>query len=360
MIRYEGRNRETVNLLKAIQFDDPEWTPCYVGLMPATWMKHREALEDLVLAHPRLWPGARKGQTDFDAVWGPLYEAGRHTDAWGCVWENIQRGLDSAVVKHPLADWAAMEAWRPPDPLKDDLFGPRPTVAELKRRMNEAKARGDLAIGDGLPHGCMYMLLYYLRGFDNLMIDMATDEPRLQRLIAIVEHYNSVVIRQWLEAGAERIGLGDDLGMQRSVPMGPALWRKFIKPPYERMLRPARERDVPVYLHSDGHILEIIPDLIEVGVRILNPQVRANGLEGLKRMARGKVAIHLDLDRQLFPFATPAQIEDHIGEAYETLSMKEGGLMLYAEIGPDVSLETVEVICRTLEKWCRPPMPTPK
>jgi hypothetical protein len=41
MIRYAGQNRHTLNCLKAICFDDPEWTPCRVGLMPETWMKYR-------------------------------------------------------------------------------------------------------------------------------------------------------------------------------------------------------------------------------------------------------------------------------------------------------------------------------
>jgi hypothetical protein len=101
--------------------------------------------------------------------------------------------------------------------------------------------------------------------------------------------------------------------------------------------------------------LEIIPDLIEAGVRVLNPQIRANGLSGLQAYAKGKVAIDLDLDRQFFPFATPAQIEDHIAEAFEALYLPEGGLMLHAECEPDVPLENIETICTTLERICEPP-----
>jgi uroporphyrinogen decarboxylase len=187
------------------------------------------------------------------------------------------------------------------------------------------------------------------------MIDMATDDPRLRRLIAIVEGYNTPVIRRCVDLGAEIMYFGDDLGHQKSLPMGPALWRKFIKPSYARMLAPCRDRDMPVYLHTDGHVLEIIMDLVETGVRIVNPQIRANGLEGLRRIARGKVCIDQDLDRQLFPFATPRQVEDHIGEVFEGLYMKRGGLMLLAECGPDVPLANIEAICRTFERLCKPP-----
>ncbi|MCU0503962.1 MAG: hypothetical protein MUC51_19760 [Anaerolineae bacterium] len=91
-------------------------------------------------------------------------------------------------------------------------------------------------------------------------------------------------------------------------------------------------------------------------MRLLNPQIRANGLDGLVKMAKGHVALHQDLDRQLFPFATPSEIEDHIGEVFEALYLPEGGLMLHAECEPDVSLDNIETICRVLEKICKPPL----
>ncbi len=116
MISYAGRNRTTVNFLKTLYFDTPEWTPYVVSLMPATWMKYREDLEEVVLAHPRTFPGYEKGSKDFDEITNPLYEYGQHTDCWGIVWDNIEQGLDSIPIVHPLADWDALETYRPPDP----------------------------------------------------------------------------------------------------------------------------------------------------------------------------------------------------------------------------------------------------
>lgn len=356
IIGYQGRNRHTVNLLRTIYFDYPEWVPCRVGLMPATWIKYREDLEALVLAHPRIFPGYEKGSKDFDLLDNPLYELGRHIDCWSTVWENVERGLDSIPVLYPLADWSAFDNYVPPDPLVDDMFGPR-DWEQVRRLLDEAKQRGDLAVGSGLWHGFMYMRLFYLRRFENLMVDLAADDPRLQKLIQMVEDYNAGVIRKLLALGAEYMSFGDDLGLQNSLPMSPAMWRKFIKPSYARLFGLCREAGVPVYLHTDGHILEIIPDLIEVGVSVLNPQFRANGLAGLKEVAKGRVALDQDLDRQLFPFATPPQIEDHIGEVFEALYMPQGGLMLYAECEPDVPLENIDAICTTLERICKPPEP---
>lgn len=353
-IAYAGRNRRTQNLLRTIYFDTPEWTPCRVALLPATWIKYRQELEALVLAHPRIFPDYEPGAQDVDHIDNPLYEVGRHIDCWGVVWENVERGLDSIPVAHPLEDWSAWDRYVPPDPLRDDAFGAR-DWEQVRRSLAEAKRCGDLATGGGLAHGFMYMKLFYLRGFENLMLDLATDDPRLRRLIRMVEGYNVAVIKRYLELGAEYMSFGDDLGMQKSLPMSPQMWRRFIKPSYQRLFRPCREAEVPIYLHTDGHILEIVPDLIEVGVCVLNPQFRANGLQGLKAAAQGKVALDLDLDRQLFPFATPSQLEDHIGEAFDALYMAQGGLMLHAECGPDVPLENIDAICTALERVCHLP-----
>ena len=104
-------------------------------------------------------------------------------------------------------------------------------------------------------------------------------------------------------------------------------------------------------MHSDGHIWEIIPDLIDCGVSVINPQVGANGLENLARVCRGNVCVDLDLNRQMFPFWTPRDIDAHVREAVEILGAPEGGLWLNAEIGDDVPLANVDAICSALETY---------
>ena len=68
MIDYRGRNRRTVNYIKTITFDYPEWIPHVISISPSSWMKYREQLEDLVLRHPRVFPEYRKGEKDFDEI----------------------------------------------------------------------------------------------------------------------------------------------------------------------------------------------------------------------------------------------------------------------------------------------------
>jgi len=349
MLGIEGKNERARNYLRAAHFLGPDWIPCSVSILPATWRKHREHLEQILLDHPRLFPGFRQGKTNFDVVWDQRYRRGRFTDNWGCTWENIAEGLDSMMVGAPLNDWESFGGWHAPDPITEgDGWGVRPDWDRLREDCKLAKQEGRLAWG-GASHGSMYMRLFYLRGFENFMVDIATDEPRLKSLIAAVLQYNLKVIEKSIECGIEMMSFGDDLGMQRALPMSPEKWRKYIGPCFERIFGLCTEHGVDVYLHTDGHILEIIPDLIRAGVTILNPQIGANGLDGLECAAKGKVCMNLDLNRQLFPFLDPAGIRKHVFEAVERLNLPAGGLMLSAECGPDVPLANIRAICDALQ-----------
>jgi len=343
-------NKYTENFLQTVKFRYPEWIPCTVSIMPATWIKYKEKVERIVLDHPKFFPHYKKG--DFKKTkLNRAYQKGRWKDVWGIVWNNIEEGLDSAPVEEeaPLRDWGNLANYQAPDPLLLDWFGEKIDWKKRKTSLEEAKREGNLAAGS-LVHGFMYMWLYYLRGFNNFMMDVATGEPKLEQLIKMVLEYNLKLVNKWIEIGAEIIYFGDDLGLQKSLPISPSDWRKYLKSCYAEIFGACKRAGVYVYLHSDGHILEIIDDLIACGVNIINPQIRANGLDGLEKIAKGKVCIHLDLDRQLFPFATSAEIKGHIREAVKRLGSEKGGLMLNAECEPDVPLQNIEAICQALEE----------
>ena len=345
-----GKNERVQNYLDAIHFNRPDWIPAGVSLLPGAWLKHGEAMEEVVLDHPRLFPGYKQGGFR-DMRLSRQYQKGRWTDAWGVVWHNAEDGISSTPVESeaPLQDWAAFDAYEPPNPLEVDDHGDPVDWDQRGKGIAHAKESGGLASG-GLIHGFMFMRLFYLRGFSNFMMDVGTHDPRLGRLIDMVLSHNVAQVRKYLELGIEHLSGGDDMGMQTALPIRPGDWVHYMKPCFEAIFGPCRDRGVSVYLHSDGHILEIIPHLVECGVKAINPQVRANTLDGLARVAKGRVCINLDLDRQLFPFATPDEVRAHIREAKQTLYMPEGGLMLNAECAPDVPVDTVRAICETLEE----------
>lgn len=312
------------NRLKALKWQYPERIPISAGILPSAWMKHREKLDEIVRRHPLLFGDQKAGERDYDEVWSQTYVAGEHTDAWGCVWSNLKTGMEAIVTGHPVPTREAVRSLQIPE--RDD----------------------------NMPHGFMYLRLADLRGFNEIMMDFAEEPPELQVLIDKVLAYNLRQAKKRLDAitGKEQIVyFGDDLGMQRSLPISPGKWRKYLKPCFSRIYKPFRDAGHHVYMHTDGHILEIIPDLMDCGVSVVNPQVGANGLENLAAICKGKICVCLDLDRQMFPFWKPGDIDTHVRQAVEILGSPEGGLWLQAEIGDDVPLMNVEAICCALEKY---------
>ena len=307
--------------IRAITYNHPKHIPVNVSLLPATWAKYGMELNELRLRHPHIFRDAQP-MDEVKYFTPPTYHAGKFTDAWGCVWENIKEGYESIVTGHPL-------------PNREDIL----TLKAPKEDI-------------GLPHGFMFLRLMDLRGFEELMVDFAEEPDELQMLINIVRDYN---IRQvQLEVAnnpyEEIVVFGDDNGMQHSLPISPDTWRKYMKPAYKAIYDEVHKAGKMVYMHTDGCVWPVVQDLKEAGVNVLNLQYRANGLDNLVRTCKGNIALDLDLDRQLFPFATPSQIEDHIMECAEAMYLPEGGLILSAECAADVPLENIEAICCTLEK----------
>ncbi len=310
------------NQRRAALFQGPSAIPSVVSVLPATWMKYREELSAVVARHPSVFPDG--SPRDYDAV-GGTYVAGEHVDAWGCTWSSIKTGMDSIVTGHAA-------------PTRESVH----TLASPKEDI-------------GFPHGFMFLRLTDLRGFEEAMMDFAEEPPELQMLIDLVLDYNLRQARILLGKLNEPqfVWFGDDLGMQASLPISPEKWRRYLKPCFEAIYRPFVERGHLVNMHTDGHIVEIIPDLVDCGVKVINPQVRANGIDNLARVARGKVCLNLDLDRQMFPFGSPNDIREHVRECVAKLATPQGGLWLVAEVADDVPLENIEAIAGALEEASR-------
>ena len=139
--------------------------------------------------------------------------------------------------------------------------------------------------------------------------------------------------------------------MQNMLAVGPVKWRKYMKPCFAAVYKLCKDDGRLVYMHTDGCIHEIMPDLQECGVDMINPQYRANGLDNLERVCKGKIPINLDLDRQLFPFGTPSDMYKHVAECVKRLYLPEGGLGLNLEIGQEEPLENIEALFDAVNEY---------
>jgi len=266
-------------------------------------------------------------------------------DQWGCIWHFPGNYLDGQVVEHPLSSWDLFENFIPPDPAKNRNW------EKEKERIENEKKQGKFS-SLGVEHGFFYLRLTYLRGFNNLMIDIGNKEPKLKELIKILTDYWIDVVNRLVELKPDMVSFGDDLGHQNALPISPQTWRQLIKPSYKEIFSICRENNIEVYLHTDGYIVDIIPDLIETGVTILNPQDIVNGLDNLEKLAKGKVSIDLDIDRQkITVFGKPKDIEKHIKNCIEKLGSKNGGLLLLYGAYPGTPKENVAAVIKAMQKY---------
>ena len=314
-------------MIQAIKMESPKTIPVSIGALPAVWMKYGTEYQKLIDQYPQFFGGQQTDVTQVEYNLPTRYKAGKFTDNWGCVWENVYSGNDAIVTGHPIQD-------------EDDVF---------------ALKIPDDRSGRDIPHGFMYLRLLDLCGFENAMVMFAEEGEAIDTLIDKVLEYNMYQFAAIIPRLGEMAVFGDDLGMQKGLALGPERWRKYMKPCFRKLygMLKAAKPDVLIYMHTDGCIHEIMPDLVEAGVDIINPQYRANGIENLVRVCRKEqiLTIDLDLDRQLFPFATRSQIFDHVAEAVESLYMPQGGLCLKVELNHELTLDQMANVLDALEKY---------
>ena len=333
----EKRWHSREEFLRLVHMDGDGLVPGRVVVNGTIWDENEEYLKEVSEEAPHVEVSVARDPQRARENWV--------RDAWGCLWHYPGGYLDGQVVEHPLEDWSSWREYSPPDP--EDFTDWGKAGEDVKR----AKDEGKVAWGH-VEHGFLYLRLTYLRGFQNFMLDVGEGRKELRELIDMVTDYWCEVVRRWLELGVDAIYFGDDLGHQDSLPISPESWRKLIKPAYRRIFSLCREGGVEVYLHTDGYVVDIIPDLLEVGVTILNPQDLVNGLEELRKLAWGKVCIDLDIDRQrITPFGTPEQIDEHILRCVRTLGSPMGGLMLIYGAYPGTPAENVAAVISAMERY---------
>jgi hypothetical protein len=343
------------NYLRSVEFRDPEYIPCRVLITWPVWNIYREKLENIALQHPLVFPEFKPGSIHYGAERGVLRTKRALTDPFGCVWNFNIEGYQGQVIRHPLEDWSLFKDYSFPDPDSglpaegSDKITPWSTVYESLDRM---KNEGSL-IHISLMHGFFFQRLYYLRGFINLMRDFIHKPPQIYDLVEKLTEYILSLVKNLLKWGRiDVIYFGDDLGTQTRMPISPAVFKEFIYPSYRKIFQRVRESGAHVYLHSDGHVVEVLDQLIDAGASILNIQDKVNGIENIKSICKGRKCVDVDIDRQsLVPFGSPEEIKSHIKHVIDELAMRKGGLMIESEVHPPTPLRNIEAVIEAMEQY---------
>jgi uroporphyrinogen decarboxylase len=277
-------------------------------------------------------------------------DADTYTDEWGITWQNVAyetrfgTGHYTEMVGHPLAEDAAIDTYRPPDPNRPELY------AEAERVV---RAYGDEYWIVGVTVTTMFETAWALRGYERTLVDLALHPGYVERLLDIPFHYHLTAAKKLVEIGVDMIWIGDDVGTQHAMLISPPTWRRTLKPRLATFIATLKgiNPQLKVAYHSDGMILPILPDLIEIGLDVLNPvQPASMDPAEVKRLYGDRLCFWGSIDEQhTLPFGTPADVEREVRARLETIG-RNGGLIL----GPthhvqlDTPLENLIALVRTI------------
>ncbi len=244
---------------------------------------------------------------------------------------------------YPLADCTTVEqlkAYRFPDP---DWWDYRPLPAVIDHMNREQPYHIRFRIGS------VFEVAWQLRGMSSFLTDMAM-EPSIPRYI--MERLTDIYVentRRVLEIAGDKLDavyFYDDVASQKSLLISRSMWAEFIRPCHERIIAVARQYHKTVMYHSDGALRPLLPDLIDMGVDVLNPvQADAKGMEpeGLKADFGDKLVFHGGIDIiKTLPQGTVEDVRREVSERIRVLG-RNGGYVLCSShhIQSDTPLENV-------------------
>ena len=251
-----------------------------------------------------------------------------YADEWGIAWRPqpyqtpFGAGHYTEMVHHPLADDQAISSYLAPDPHRPELY------AEAARVIHDFKDEYWIV---GVTVTTIWETAWALRGYEQLMMDLVADPDLAEHILNIPYQYHLAAAKKLVEMGVDMIWAGDDMGMQTGMLISPKIWKKFLKPKMADFIASLKaiNPQVKVAYHSDGNISAIIPDLIEIGLDVLNPiQPACMDPAELKRTYGDKLCFWGTVDEQYtLPFGGVDEVRDEVLQRLRTIGAN-GGLIL--------------------------------
>jgi uroporphyrinogen decarboxylase len=224
---------------------------------------------------------------DFRRIFLPKRPAGRvefegdtAKDAWGIVWKKTDIYVNPVEAPLKGLDLDGVDSYAWPEP--EALYHTE-ALAEQARTLHEETDRA-LVARNPITWGFLDRACN-LRSMEQFMMDMVLEPELAQRIMDGILDFHLKVYDMFLQAVGPYVLMvetGDDLGAQNNLLISPKLYRQFIKPAQTKLNNLIKDRapQAKIFMHNDGAIYDIIPDLYESGVEVLNPvQPSAAGME---------------------------------------------------------------------------------
>ena len=350
-------NRE--NVLRALRRENPERIPFEFVLCPShieefkkrTGKKNYLEYYGFPIRYVEL--NETKKKTDFSKYYDKLPDNVRPLD-WNPEWGIMGVACSTAHFQemlHPMAGFESVE---------EIIEYPFPDFNEDYRWEGMNEKVGELINNDLIAVAFMQMTIFeiawYLRGMESLMVDMLANEEFAETLFHKITEIRIGMADKYARAGVDILMLGDDVSTQLDMMMNPELWKKMLKPRLAKVIKTAKEvkPDILVFYHGDGNLQKIIPELMDIGVDILNPiQPECMSPFEIKELYGDKLSFWGTLGTQTtLPFGTPEEVREACRVLIEKVG-KGGGLLLAPThmVEPDVPWENVQAFIDAIREF---------
>jgi uroporphyrinogen decarboxylase len=201
--------------------------------------------------------------------------------------------------------------------------------AGLEQKVYDLKKDGYAVLGQ--MSQTILETAYLMRGYERLMVDFYERPRYVDLLFQRIAEQRLFQARRFAEAGVDILRIGDDIAMQTGLMVSPALYRERIKPWHSSVIEEARRINpkIVVFYHSDGQLMDLLPDLIDIGVNIINPvQPECMDLEKVKCAFGEQLVLWGCMPVQsVFAHGSRCDVRRHLEFLMEKIAL-DGGLIV--------------------------------
>ena len=321
-------SRELV--LRTLEMDKPERIPRHMWTLPWAENKypekvkiiHKEFPDDIVYA-----PSSYKIEPP---VKGDFYAIGQYIDEWGCEFTNIHGGIVGEVKEALIKDWIDINKLRAPEELLS---------VDIEQVNAFCSATDKFVIGAGLARP--FERAQWLRTTEQFFMDLALYPEEVKSMLKILHDFYLKEMEVWCRTDVDAVWFMDDWGSQLSLLISMDMWRSFFKPLYKDYIDLAHSYNKKIFFHSDGYIIDVIPELISMGLDAINSQVFCMGPEKMGKEFKGQITFWGEIDRQhLLPRGSSEEIAEAVDLLVNSFNT-DGGLIAQCEFGPGANPDNI-------------------
>jgi len=327
-------------VVNTLNFREVDRIPRTLWTLPGISLNRKDELEEVLQKYPGDigCPEYKYGIGKRCA--GDPQKIGHYTDEWGCVWQVGEIGVVGEVKGYPLSEWPMLENYTMPWELLHE--------ADLSKVERSCNGSDKFMLAGTVTRP--FERMQFLRGTENLLMDLAYGESEVYKLRDMLHEFFMKEMEMWSNTAVDGVSFMDDWGSQESLLISPALWRDFFKPLYKDYCDLLHSKGKYVFMHSDGNIESIYPDLIEIGVDAINSQLFCMDIEKLGALYAGKITFWGEIDRQfVLPFGKKEDVRKAVSRVKNALMKeKRTGVIAQCEWGTKDPKENIETV---FEEW---------